>query len=295
MKDRAALAIVRDAEAKGLLKPGGTVVEGTAGNTGIGLAHICLARGYKCVIFIPDNQSKEKLDTLRALGCDVRAVPAAPFTDPRNYNQQARAFAEATPGAFWGNQFDNVANREGHFRTTGPEIWRQTEGKVNGFVCATGTGGTLGGVGRYLKQRSRGVSVWCADPPGSVLFDYVSTGRVPAQRKGASITEGIGQGRVTANFAETPVDGAIRIDDDKTVFMLFRMLRDEGLALGTSAALNLAAAVEMAQLMPAGSSVVTVLCDGAARYQSRIFSRAWLAEKGLLQAVPADCAHFLRD
>eukprot|EP01006_Ploeotia_vitrea_P030017 TRINITY_DN62472_c0_g1_i1.p1 TRINITY_DN62472_c0_g1~~TRINITY_DN62472_c0_g1_i1.p1 ORF type:complete len:361 (-),score=169.11 TRINITY_DN62472_c0_g1_i1:23-1105(-) len=295
VKDRAALGLIVDAEEKGLLKPGGVVVEGTAGNTGIGLAHICLARGYKCVIFMPDTQSQEKIDLLRSLGCDVRPVPAVAYEDPQNYNHQAQRFAEETPGAYWTNQFDNLANRAIHYETTGPEIWHQLDGKVDGFVCATGTGGTLAGVSRYLKEKSDGATqIWLADPPGSVLKDvFTNPGAEIGPRSGSSITEGIGQGRVTNNLADSPIDKAIRVDDEESIAMVFDLLANEGISVGSSSALNVVAAIKMAQALPEGSSVATVICDSAARYQSRLFNRAWIEAKGLLDAIPEEHHKFL--
>lgn len=293
VKDRAALFLIRDAEEKGILKPGGTVVEGTAGNTGIGLAHICNARGYKCVIYMPDTQSHEKMDLLRTLGADVRAVPAVPITDPKNYNHQARDFAAETPGALWTDQFDNTANRAGHERTTGPEIWEQTGGEVDAFTCVTGTGGTLGGVARFLQAKKPEVQIVLADPPGSVLYSWVSSGGKTMERHGSSITEGIGQGRVTENLRGTRIDGALQVPDEDTVTTVFRLLHDEGLFVGASTAANVCAARSVAHSLGPGHTVVTVLCDGGYRYQSRLFNRAWLESKGLLHCVPEDCQHLL--
>ena len=283
--------LIRDAEEKGLLQPGGIVVEGTAGNTGIGLAHICRARGYGCVIYMPNTQSKEKIDLLKSLGAQVRSVPAVAFTDPMNYNHQAARFAESTPGAYWANQFDNVANRTGHYKTTGFEIWSQTNGELDGFVCATGTGGTLAGVSRYLKEASQGkVKIWCADPPGSVLYDFFKTGKM--NRSGSSITEGIGQGRITSNLEGSPVDDSVFISDQKSIEMVYRLLLDEGIFVGASSALNIVAACEMAQALGPNSTVVSILCDGAYRYSSRLFNKTWLKSKGLWDSVPQD-AHNL--
>ncbi len=289
VKDRAALYVVMDAEERGLLAPGGTVVEGTAGNTGIGLAHVCAARGYRLVIYMPDTQSPAKAALLRMLGADVFAVPAVPFEDPRNYNHQARRHAENTPGAVWTDQFDNPANRRAHVETTGPEIWAQTAGAVDAFTCATGTGGTLAGVTRFLKDASAGrVKCFLADPPGSVLHSYVTSGGRLTARTGSSITEGIGQGRVTANLAPDVglLDGALHISDEKSVEMVYRCLDEEGLYLGASSALNVVAAKEVAERLGKGHTVITVLCDGAYRYQDRLFSRRWLADKNLLAAIP---------
>jgi len=289
VKDRAALGVVLDAEAQGNLKPGGTVVEGTAGNTGIGLAHVCRARGYKCVIFMPDSQSQEKIDLLRMLGAEVHAVPAVPYDNPKNYNHQARDYASAAQNAIWTDQFDNTANANAHYQSTGPEIWAQTEGRIDGFICSTGTGGTLAGVGKYLKEQSNGkTQVWLADPPGSVLYSYVSSGGKLTERSGGSITEGIGQGRITDNLGTfiKDVDGALHIADEKSIAMVYDLLDSEGLYIGASSALNVVAAAELALKLGKGSRVVTVLCDGAYRYQSRLFSKKWLKAKGLDTAIP---------
>lgn len=292
VKDRAALYIVLDAEKKGLIKPGGTVVEGTAGNTGIGLAHVCRARGYKCVIYMPNTQSDEKINLLRMLGAEVYPVPAVPFADPQNYNHQAARHAEKLENAVWTNQFDNIANREAHILTTGPEIWAQTrETGLDGFICATGTGGTLAGTTRYLKDVSRGqVQCWLADPPGSVLHSYVQTKGERMERTGnGSITEGIGQGRLTSNMSPdiSLIDNSLHIEDEASIAMVFRMLDEEGLYIGASSALNIVAAARMAEKLGKGSKVVTIICDGAARYQTRLFSRQWLESKSLLSAVPS--------
>ncbi|KAI6033124.1 pyridoxal phosphate-dependent enzyme beta subunit [Pisolithus orientalis] len=282
IKDRAAVGIVLDAEKKGLIKPGGTVVEGTAGNTGIGLAHVCRAKGYKCVIFMPDTQSQEKIDLLRMLGAEVYPVPAVPYENPRNYNHQAKEYAQKLDNAIWTDQFDNTANAYAHYVTTGPEIWDQTEGTVDGFVCSTGTGGTLAGVGKYLKEKSDGkTQIWLADPPGQRFVHLV-------ERTGSSITEGIGQGRVTANLGTfiDGLDGALHVPDEQSIAMLYELLDTEGLYVGASTALNVVAAVELARKLGKGSRVVTVLCDGAYRYQSRLFSKRWLQSKGLFDAIP---------
>ncbi|KAI0358685.1 cysteine synthase [Trametes cingulata] len=289
VKDRAALGVILDAEKRGLLKPGGTVVEGTAGNTGIGLAHVCRARGYRCVIFMPNTQSQEKIDLLRMLGAEVYPVPAVAYENPANYNHQARDFAKKLPNAIWTDQFDNTANAEAHYRTTGPEIWEQTRGKVDAFICATGTGGTLAGTGRALKERSDGkTQVWLADPPGSVLYSYISSGGKLTERSGGSITEGIGQGRITNNLGTfvKNIDGALHIPDEKSIAMLYDLLDTEGLYLGASSALNVVAAVELAKKLGPGKTIATVLCDGAYRYQSRLFSKKWLQAKGLESAIP---------
>jgi cysteine synthase len=295
VKDRAALYVVRDAEEKGLLKPGGTVVEGTAGNTGIGLAHVCRARGYKLVIYMPNTQSQGKIDLLRLLGAEVYPVPAVAWEKPDNYNWQAKRHAERVAkedpehGAVWTNQFDNVANRRAHIETTGPEIWSQTGGKLDAFTCSTGTGGTLAGVTRYLKDVSNGsVKSFLADPPGSVLYSYVTSGGKLTERQGGSITEGIGQGRVTDNLKGEvgEIDGAVQISDDKSIEMVYRCLDEEGLYLGASSALNVVAAKEVAERLGPNHTVVTILCDGAYRYADRLFSEKWLQSKGLRDAIP---------
>ncbi|KAL5612968.1 hypothetical protein BROUX41_003954 [Berkeleyomyces rouxiae] len=289
VKDRAALFVVKDAEEHGLLKPGGTVVEGTAGNTGIGLAHVCRSRGYKLVIYMPDTQSQGKIDLLRLLGAEVYPVPAVAFDNPMNYNHQAKRHAESLDNAVWTNQFDNTANRQAHYETTGPEIWYQTGGKVDAFTCSSGTGGTFAGIMAYLKEKSQGgVEAYLADPPGSVLHSYVQSGGKLTERNGGSITEGIGQGRVTDNMAGEigSVDGSFQIPDEKTIEMVYRCLDEEGLYLGASSALNVAAAVEVAKKMDKGQTVVTILCDGAYRYADRLFSRKWLESKGLVDAIP---------
>ncbi|MDC6178628.1 cysteine synthase A [Ralstonia solanacearum] len=280
VKDRAALYIIRDAERRGTLKPGGTVVEGTAGNTGIGLAHLCAARGYRCVIVIPETQSPEKMDLLRVLGAEVRPVPAVPYKDPNNYQKIAGRLAQATDNAIWANQFDNLVNRQAHYETTGPEIWRDTAGKVDAFVCSTGTGGTLAGVARYLKEQNPAVRTVLADPHGSGLYSFVKTGSILAE--GSSITEGIGSTRVTANLEGTPIDDAVRIDDQTCVTMVYRLLREEGLFVGGSTGINVAAAVQLAREMGPGHTIVTLLCDRGNLYFARLFNAAWLAQKGLV-------------
>ncbi|KAG6917427.1 hypothetical protein DXG01_002513 [Tephrocybe rancida] len=290
VKDRAALGVVRNAEEKGLIKPGGTVVEGTAGNTGIGLAHVCRAKGYNCVIYMPNTQSQEKIDLLRMLGADVRPVAAVAYDNPLNYNHQARDYALTLDNAIWTDQFDNTANAYAHYISTGPEIWEQTQGDLDGFICATGTGGTLAGVGKYLKEKSAGkTQIWLADPPGSVLTSYVQSGGKLTERSGSSITEGIGQGRITQNLGifVKELSGAFTVPDEKSIAMVYELLHMEGLYIGASSALNVVAAVELAQKLGKGSKVATILCDGAYRYQSRLFSKAWLKSKGLEDAIPS--------
>lgn len=289
IKDRAALYVVKDAEERGLLKPGGTVVEGTAGNTGIGLAHVCRSKGYKLVIYMPNTQSQGKIDLLRLLGAEVYPVPAVAFDNPQNYNHQAKRHADRLENAVWTNQFDNIANRRAHIETTGPEIWNQTNGKVDAFTCATGTAGTLAGITRYLKTKSDGrVKCYLADPPGSVLHSYIQSGGKLVDRTGSSITEGIGQGRVTDNLKPDIdlLDGSMHISDEKSIEMVYRCLDEEGLYLGASSCLNVAAAKELAEKLGKGHTVVTVLCDGAYRYADRLFSKKWLSEKKLLGAIP---------
>lgn len=280
VKDRAALYIIQDAEEQGLLKPGGTVVEGTAGNTGIGLAHICNAKGYKCLIIIPETQSQEKIDLLRTLGAEVRTVPAVPYKDPNNYVRLSGRIASELENAIWANQFDNLANRRAHYETTGPEIWQQTDGKVDAWVAATGTGGTYAGVALYLKEKNPAVKCVLADPYGSGLYSYVKTGEPHSE--GNSITEGIGNSRVTANMQGAPADDAIRIDDGEAVRVIYQLLEKDGLFMGGSVGINVGAAIALAKQLGPGHTIVTVLCDGGSRYQSKLFNRAWLAEKGLL-------------
>ncbi|MBW4518194.1 MAG: cysteine synthase A [Scytolyngbya sp. HA4215-MV1] len=280
VKDRAALYIIQKAEEQGLLKPGGTVVEGTAGNTGIGLAHICNAKGYKCLIIIPETQSQEKIDLLRTLGAEVRTVPAVPYRDPNNYVKLSGRVAAELDNAIWANQFDNLANRQSHYETTGPEIWEQTNGKVDGWVAATGTGGTYAGVALFLKEKNPQIQCVVADPMGSGLYSYVKTGEVKLE--GSSITEGIGNSRVTANMEGAPTDDAIQVDDVEAVRVIYQLLEKDGLFMGGSVGINVAAAIALAKQMGAGHTIVTVLCDGGSRYQSKLFNRDWLKTKGLL-------------
>jgi len=284
VKDRAALGIVLDAEAKGQIRPGGVIVEGTAGNTGIGLALVGNVRGYRTVIVIPDTQSQEKKDMLRLCGADLREVPAVPYKDPNNYvhvsERLARELAETEPnGVIWANQFDNVANRRNHYETTGPEIWRQTDGKVDAFVCSVGTGGTLAGVAMALKERRPAVRVAIADPMGAALYHYYKHGELRAE--GSSITEGIGQGRVTRNLEGVPIDDAYQITDEEALPYIFDLLRYEGLCLGGSSGINVAGAVRLARDLGPGHVVVTVLADYGTRYLSRLFNPAFLKSKDL--------------
>lgn len=279
VKDRAALYIIKDAEEKGLLKPGGTVVEGTAGNTGIGLAHICNAKGYRCLIIIPDTQSQEKIDLLRTLGAEVRAVPAVPYRDPNNYVRLSGRVAEEMENAIWANQFDNLANQQAHYETTGAEIWAQTEGKIDAWVAATGTGGTYAGVTIYLKEKNPNIRCIVADPMGSGLYSYAKTGEITIV--GSSITEGIGNSRVTANMQGVPIDDAVQIDDAEAIRVVYQLLEKDGLFMGGSVGINVGAAVAIARELGPGHTIVTVLCDGGARYQSRLYNPQWLASKGL--------------
>jgi cysteine synthase len=279
VKDRAALYIIQDAEAKGLLKPGGTVVEGTAGNTGIGLAHICNAKGYKCLIIIPNTQSQEKIDALLALGAEVRPVPAVPYKDPNNYVKLSGRIASEMENAIWANQFDNLANRLAHYETTGKEIWQQTDGKVDGWVASTGTGGTFAGVSMFLKEQNPQIKCVVADPMGSGLYSYIKTGEIKLE--GSSITEGIGNSRITANMENVPTDDAIQIDDHEALRVVSQLLKKDGLLMGGSTGINVAGAVRLAKQMGAGHTIVTILCDSGSRYQSRLYNSEWLASKGL--------------
>jgi cysteine synthase A len=288
VKDRAALFIIQDAVASGKLKPGGTVVEGTAGNTGIGLAVVANALGFRTVIVIPETQSQEKKDTLRLMGVELVEVPAVPYKNPNNYVKYSgrlaeRLAAESPGGAVWANQFDNIANRRAHAETTGPEIWHQTEGTVDGFICAVGSGGTLGGVGDALKAKNPKVEIGLADPMGAALYSYYSSGELKSE--GSSITEGIGQGRITRNLEGAAVDRAYRIGDAEAVATVFDLLQHEGLCLGGSSGINVAGAIAMARDMGPGHTIVTILCDSGTRYLSKLFNPAFLREKNL--PVPA--------
>jgi cysteine synthase A len=287
VKDRAGLAIITDAERCGTLKPGGTVVEGTAGNTGIGLTLVGNARGYRCVIVMPETQSKEKIEFLRMIGADLRLVPAKPYRDPGNYVHVSRRMAEEMAAAgesvIWANQFDNLANREGHRGTTGPEVWDQTDGRVDAFTCACGTGGTLAGVALALKAKNPKVRIVLADPEGSALYGWVKSNDLTVQ--GSSITEGIGQSRVPENLVGAPIDDAERIPDAEALEQIFDLLIHEGLSVGTSSGINVAAAVRVAKTLGPGHTIVTVLCDGGARYASKLFNSEFLRSKHL--PVPA--------
>jgi len=284
VKDRAALFIIIDAEERGLLKPGGVIVEGTAGNTGIGLALVANARGYRTVIVIPDTQTEEKKQMLRICGADLREVPAVPYKNPDNYvhvsGRLAAEMAESEPnGAIWAQQFDNVANRDGHYRTTGPEIWAQTDGTVDGFICAVGTGGTLAGVSAFLKEKNPAVVTAAADPMGAAIYSWIKTGELKSS--GSSITEGIGQGRVTKNLEGAPIDDAFQIPDAEALEVLFDIHIKEGLVLGTSSGINVAGAIRLAEQMGPGHTIVTALCDSGTRYASKLYNPEFLRGKEL--------------
>jgi cysteine synthase A len=278
VKDRAALYIILDAEKRGLLKPGGTIVEGTAGNTGIGLALVGNARGYRTVIVIPETQSQEKKDMLRLCGAELREVPAVPYKDPNNYVHVSERLAKEL-NAFWANQWDNTANREGHMLSTGPEIWAQTNASVDGFTCAIGTGGTLAGVSMFLKSKNREIRIAAADPLGAAMYNWFKHGRLDSE--GSSITEGIGQGRVTKNIEGAPVDDAYQIPDYEALPLVFELLKNEGLCLGGSSGINVAGAIRLAKDLGPGHTVVTILADSGTRYRSKLFNPAFLREKGL--------------
>jgi cysteine synthase A len=284
VKDRAALAIIQDAEAKGLLRHGGVIVEGTAGNTGIGLALVGNARGYRTVIVIPETQSQEKKDVLRLIGAELREVPAAPYKNPNNYvhvsERLAKELAAREPnGVLWANQWDNLANRNGHYTTTGPEIWQQTDGKVDGFICAIGTGGTLSGVSIFLKERNPKIRIGLADPVGAALYNYFKHGELKAE--GSSITEGIGQGRITKNVDGTPVDAPYQIPDEEALPIIFDLVKHEGLCLGGSSGINVAGAIRLARELGPGKTIVTILADYGTRYQSKLFNPEFLRSKNL--------------
>lgn len=284
VKDRAALYMILDAERRGTLKPGGLIVEGTAGNTGIGLALVANARGYRTVIVIPNTQSQEKMDMLRLCGAELMPVPAKPYRDPDNYvrlsERVAAEYAAKEPnGVLWANQWDNPANWRGHYESTGPEIWAQTDGKIDGFVCAMGTGGTLAGISTYLKEVRPDIQIGLADPMGAAMYSYFTTGELRSE--GSSITEGIGQGRVTGNVAQAKVDRPYQIPDDEALPVIFDLLRNEGLCLGGSSGINVAGAIRLARDLGPGHTIVTILCDGGQRYQSKLFNPVFLREKKL--------------
>ena len=284
VKDRAALALLRDAEEKKLISKGGTVVEGTAGNTGIGLCLLGNSLGYKTIIVMNDNQTQEKKDTLRNMGADLRLVPAKPYKDDGNFVKVAGRLAdELRPnnnnGVVWANQFDNVANSKGHYETTGPEIWEQTEGKVDGFVCSSGTGGTIAGVSNALKEKNKDIKIYLSDPKGSALYNYIVNGELKSE--GGSITEGIGSSRITKNFATAKIDGAFSIDDKESLPIIFDLIQNEGLSLGTSCGVNIVGAIRLGKELGPGNTIVTILCDKSDRYNSKLFNKSFLQEKGL--------------
>ncbi len=280
VKDRAAWWMIREAEMNGSLQPGGIVVEGTAGNTGIAIAHICNARGYSCVIYMPDNQSREKIEILETLGAEVRVVPTLPYTNIMNYQKQADRFAQSLDGAVWVNQFDNIANRLAHYESTGPEIWEQTGGAVDAFVCAVGTGGTIAGVSEYLKEQKAAIRSVLLDCIGSALYNFVTTG-VATMSEGTSITEGIGNSRITENLAEAKIDWALQVSDRDMVTMIYRLLSEEGWFFGSSTGINVCGAIEVARKLGPGHTIVTVLCDGGGKYLSTLFNKKWLSEREL--------------
>ena len=279
VKDRAALFIVRDAEAQGLLKPGGTIVEGTAGNTGIGLALVGNALGYRTIIVMPETQSQEKKDTLRALGAQLVLVPAAPFSNPGHFVHTSRRIAEETENAVWANQFDNIANRKAHIETTAEEIWVQMDGRIDGFTCAAGTGGTIAGVGLGLKAKDEAVTIALSDPHGAALYNFYAHGELRAE--GNSVAEGIGQGRITANLEGAPIDTQFRISDEDGLVWVRRLLAEEGLCLGLSSGINVAGAVELARQLGPGKRIATILCDTGFRYLSTLYNPQWMQAKGL--------------
>ena len=284
VKDRAALALIKDAQEKKLISEGGIVVEGTAGNTGIGLCLLGNSLGYKTIIVMNDNQTQEKKDTLKNIGADLRLVPPKPYKDDGNYVKVAGRLAEELKstnnnGVVWANQFDNTANAKGHYETTGPEIWEQTDGQIDGFVCASGTGGTIGGVSSFLKEQNKDVKIYLSDPSGSALYNYITNGELKSE--GGSITEGIGSSRVTANFAEAKIDGAFSIDDHESLPILYDLIKNEGLSLGTSCGVNIAGAIKLAKKLGPGKTIVTILCDKSDKYNSKMFNKQFLQEKGL--------------
>ena len=284
VKDRAALALIRDAEEKKLIKKGGTIVEGTAGNTGIGLCLLGNSLGYKTIIVMNDNQTSEKKDMLRNIGADLRLVPPKPYKDDGNYVKVAGRLADElkstnNKGVVWANQFDNVANAKGHYEGTGKEIWDQTEGKIDGFVCSSGTGGTISGVSNALKEKNKNIKIYLSDPKGSALYNYIKNGELKSE--GNSITEGIGSSRVTKNFENAKIDDAYSIDDREALPILFDLIKNEGLSLGTSCGINIAGAIRLGKELGPGKTIVTILCDKSDRYNSKLFNKSFLQEKGL--------------
>lgn len=278
IKDRAALWIIRDAEKRGILKPGGTIVEGTAGNTGIGLAMVANALGYKCKIVIPRTQSQEKKDAIKMLGAELIEVDAVPYSNPMNYVRYSGQLAQET-GAVWANQFDNIANRQAHIDATGPEVWAQTDGKIDGFICAVGSGGTLGGMSMYLKSKNKDVQIGLADPMGAALYNYYKNGELKSE--GTSITEGIGQGRITKNLEGIEIDHAFQVSDEEWLPVIFDLVRNEGLVMGGSTGVNIVGAMKLAKQLGKGKTIVTILCDYGNRYASKVFNPEFLKEKGL--------------
>ena len=284
VKDRAALALIKDAQEKKLISKGGIIVEGTAGNTGIGLCLLGNSIGYKTIIVMNDNQTQEKKDILKNLGATLKLVPSKPFKDEGNYVKVAKRLAQELSntnnnGVVWANQFDNTANSYGHYQTTGPEIWEQTNGRVDGFVCASGTGGTIGGVSKYLKEKNKNIKIYLSDPSGSSLYNYVENGELKSD--GNSITEGIGSSRVTSNFAEAIIDGAFSIKDEESLPIIFDLIKNQGLSLGLSCGVNIAGAIKLAKKIGPGKTIVTILCDKSDKYNSKLFNKKFLIEKGL--------------
>jgi len=284
VKDRAALALIKDAEEKKLISKGGTIVEGTAGNTGIGLCLLGNSLGYKTIIVMNDNQTQEKKDTLRNIGAELRLVPPKPYKDDANFVKVAGRLAEELKpnnnnGVVWANQFDNVANSKGHYENTGPEIWNQTDGKIDGFVCSSGTGGTIAGVSNALKEKNKDIKIYLSDPKGSALYNYIVNGELKSE--GGSITEGIGSSRITKNFATAKIDGAFSIDDKESLPIIYNLIQNEGLSLGTSCGVNIAGAIRLGKELGPGHTIVTILCDKSDRYNSKLFNKSFLQEKGL--------------
>ena len=284
VKDRAALAIIKEAEENNIIKKGGTIVEGTAGNTGIGLTLIANSKGYKSIIVMPETQTKEKIDTLRSIGADLRLVPAKPYKDPDNYikfsERLAKEISKKNNGnTIWANQFDNTANLNGHYNNTGKEIWNQTKGEIDGFICSSGTGGTIAGVGKALKEKNNKIKIYLSDPKGSALYNFIKFNELKIE--GNSITEGIGNSRITANFKEAPIDGAYSINDHEALTEIYKLIENEGLCLGTSSGINIAGAIKLAKELGPGKTIVTVLCDKSDRYHSKLFNKEFLIKNNL--------------
>jgi len=284
VKDRAALAIIKEAEENNIIKKGGTIVEGTAGNTGIGLTLIANSKGYKSIIVMPETQTKEKIDTLRSIGADLRLVPAKPYKDPDNYIKFSEKLAKEiykknNGNTIWANQFDNTANLNGHYNNTGKEIWNQTKGKIDGFICSSGTGGTIAGVGKALKEKNNKVKIYLSDPKGSALYNFIKFNELKIE--GNSITEGIGNSRITANFKEAPIDGAYSINDHEALTEIYKLIENEGLCLGTSSGINIVGAIKLAKELGPGKTIVTILCDKSDRYHSKLFNKEFLIKNNL--------------